>query len=81
MSQTRQRRLHVAICTDGLFPLSTGGMQRHSRLLAEHLARRGGIDLTVIHPHPVGQFNGSLNIHEEAIPPIDAGRLYLRELW
>lgn len=81
MSQTRQRRLHVAICTDGLFPLSTGGMQRHSRLLAEHLARRGGIDLTVIHPHPIGQFNGSLNIHEEAIPPIDAGRLYLRELW
>lgn len=81
MSRPTVHKPRVAICTDGLFPLSTGGMQRHSRLLVEHLARIGELDLTVLHPHPKGQFPDTDQLHEEPIAPIDTERLYLRELW
>lgn len=74
-------RLHVAICTDGVFPLATGGMQRHSRLLVESLAQSGEVDLTVLHPHPIGQFEGLAHVREASLEPIHTGRLYLRELW
>ena len=73
--------MHVVICTDGVFPQAMGGMQRHSRLLAEHLAATGRIRLTVIHPHGPGIFDPALGIEEVAIAPIDTGRFYLRELW
>ena len=56
-------------------------MQRHSRLLAEHLARSGQVKLTVLHPHPVGIFDPALGIEEVHIPDIDRGKLYIRELW
>jgi glycosyltransferase involved in cell wall biosynthesis len=58
-----------------------GGMQRHSRLLAEHLARSGRVKLTVLHPHPVGIFDPALGIQEVHVPDIDKGKLYIRELW
>ena len=32
----------VIFCTDGIFPHTVGGMQRHSRLLVEALVRTGG---------------------------------------
>ena len=73
--------LHVALCTDGVFPQAMGGMQRHSRLLAEHLAATGRVKLTVLHPHPAGLFDPKLGIHEVAIAPIDVHRFYFRELW
>lgn len=73
--------LHIALCTDGIFPLSTGGMQRHTRLLAEHLAALEGVTLTVLHPHAPGQFKGYLCIREVQVPDIDTSRFYLRELW
>lgn len=73
--------IHVVICTDGVFPKAMGGMQRHSRLLAEHLAATGRIRLTVIHPHEPGVFDPALGVEEVAIAPIDTGRFYLRELW
>lgn len=73
--------MHVALCTDGVFPQAMGGMQRHSRLLAEHLARSGEVKLTVLHPHPVGIFEPALGIQEVHVPDIDKGRLYIRELW
>ena len=73
--------LHIAFCTDGIFPLSTGGMQRHTRLLAEHLAGFEGVTITVLHPHAPGQFQASLGIREVHVPDIDTSRLYLRELW
>jgi glycosyltransferase involved in cell wall biosynthesis len=41
----------VIFVTDGIFPHSVGGMQRHSRLLIEALAGTGACDLIVIHPH------------------------------
>ena len=56
-------------------------MQRHSRLLAEHLARSGKVELTVLHPHNTDIFDKSLGIHEVHVPDIDKSRLYLRELW
>jgi len=40
--------MHIALVTDGMHPFVIGGMQRHSRMLAEHLARHGS-SLTVLH--------------------------------
>jgi len=73
--------LHVALCTDGVFPHALGGMQRHSRLLAEHLARTGEVKLTVLHPHAVPLFDPALGITEVHVPDIDKDHFYLRELW
>lgn len=73
--------LRLALCTDGVFPHAMGGMQRHSRLLAEHLVRSGEVELTVLHPHPVGIFIKDLGIREVHVPPIDTEKFYLRELW
>lgn len=46
MSKTK-----VLFCTDGIFPHSVGGIQRHSQLLLSALAQRGQVELTVVHPH------------------------------
>lgn len=74
-------KLHVALCTDGIYPHAMGGMQRHSRLLAEHLARTGEVELTVIHPHEGQVFDPGLGITEVRIADIDKDKFYLRELW
>lgn len=74
-------RIRVAICTDGIYPLAMGGMQRHSRLLVEHLARSGKVELTVLHPHGAGIFDKALGIHEVPVQDIDKAKLYFRELW
>jgi len=72
--------MRIALCTDGVFPDAMGGMQRHSRLLAEHLARIPGVELAVLHPHERKLFDPGLGIHEVHVSPMDARRLYLREL-
>ncbi|HNQ12802.1 MAG TPA: glycosyltransferase family 4 protein [Bacteroidia bacterium] len=43
--------MKIIFCTDGIFPLAVGGMQRHSRLLIEQLALYKDIELHVLHPH------------------------------
>lgn len=73
--------LRIVLCTDGVFPFAMGGMQRHSRLLAEHLSSIPGIRLIVIHPHAPGIFKPGLSIEEVPIAPIDEQRVYLKELW
>lgn len=73
--------MHVALCTDGVFPQALGGMQRHSRLLATHLAASGQVKLSVVHPHDEGIFNPAEGIDEVPVQPIDTGRFYLGELW
>ncbi|MBK8497412.1 MAG: glycosyltransferase family 4 protein [Flavobacteriales bacterium] len=73
--------MRIALCTDGVFPQAMGGMQRHSRLLAEHLAAHADIELTVLHPHPTLVFDPDLGINEVYIKPIDERRFYLRELY
>lgn len=75
------RTLRIALCTDGVFPHALGGMQRHSRLLAEHLARAPGIEITVLHPHDAQVFTPASGIHEVQVAPVDPGRNYLLELW
>lgn len=40
----------IALVTDGLFPLSIGGMQKHSAKLAAHLAEAGA-RVFLFHPH------------------------------
>lgn len=75
------RSIHIVLCTDGVFPFAMGGMQRHSRLLAEELAKRPGIALTVIHPHGRQIFDPELRIAEVFVPPIDMKAFYFRELW
>ena len=77
----RPDSLRVALCTDGVFPHAFGGMQRHSRLLAEHLARQGDIRLTVIHPHNTVVFDPALGITEVRVAPINEKRFYLKELY
>ncbi len=73
--------IRIALCTDGVYPHALGGMQRHSRLLAEHLARLHGVRLTVLHPHGQRVFDAALGIDEVFVAPMAADRLYLRELW
>lgn len=74
--------LRIALCTDGVFPHAMGGMQRHSRLLAEHLARRPDVRLTVLHPHAgIQVFDPALGIEEVIVTGIDPSAFYLRELW
>lgn len=73
--------MKVVLCTDGVYPQAMGGMQRHSRLLAEHLARSGKVELTVLHPHASDIFDKSLGIREVHVPDIDKSKFYLRELW
>lgn len=73
--------MHIVLCTDGIFPHAMGGMQRHSRLLAEHLARSGNVKLTVIHPQKEQVFDAALGINEVRVEDIDRDKFYLRELW
>lgn len=64
----RQKNKHIIFCTGGIFPYAVGGIQRHSLLLIEALAKTGKVDITVIHPH-VGKrvFENTLSINEVAI--------------
>lgn len=73
--------MRIALCTDGVYPLAMGGMQRHSRSLAEHLARVPGIELVVIHPHSEVVFDPALGIQEVRVAPLDEARTYLGELY
>jgi glycosyltransferase involved in cell wall biosynthesis len=73
--------MHVAICSDGVFPEKIGGMQRHTRLLAETLARlHPELRITVIHTHPgKALFRGIPNIEEATVAPRPGRRQYLIE--
>ncbi|MBL0340389.1 MAG: glycosyltransferase family 4 protein [Bacteroidetes bacterium] len=71
-------KTQVIFCTDGIFPYMVGGIQRHSRLLAEELAKNEGVDLIVIHPHEgVTVFNVSLGIKEIVLAPERTSGTYL----
>jgi len=68
------KKIRVILATDGIFPLSVGGMQRHSRLLAEALAATGQAELTVIHPHgDTRVFGGMAGIREVGVDMRHAG--------
>ncbi len=71
--------IEVIFCTDGIFPHAIGGMQRHSRLLIEELARDESISLLVLHPHTGEKvFAAHPVIREMAVPAgKDSGRYLL----
>lgn len=70
--------MKIAFCTDGIYPNSVGGMQRHSRLLLEELSNYD-IEITVFHPHNEQLFEEFENIKEIYIPDIDKNKNYLKE--
>jgi glycosyltransferase involved in cell wall biosynthesis len=72
------KKIKLAFCTDGIFPYSVGGMQRHSRLLVEALATYN-IDIIVFHPHQERLFEKFDNIREIYIQDIDKNKNYLQE--
>lgn len=72
--------LKVILCTDGIFPESIGGMQRHSKLLSEYLAKSSEIELHVIHPHNPGIFDNK-KVIEHSIIGIAAQKNYLLECY
>ncbi len=63
-----QKNKHVIFCTSGIFPATVGGIQRHSRLLIEELAKMKTLQLTVIHPHKQHMFEKQFEINEILIP-------------
>lgn len=73
-------KLKVAFCTDGIYPETTGGMQKHSRLLIEELAMDPNLELTVIHPHAKDVFNDR-SIREISIEAIVPGKNYLLQCY
>jgi glycosyltransferase involved in cell wall biosynthesis len=74
-------RIKLIFCTDGIFPNSVGGMQRHSRLLIEQLAMSNRFDLVVIHPHKEKIFKEALSVHEISIQEINVNKNYLLECY
>jgi glycosyltransferase involved in cell wall biosynthesis len=74
-------RKQVVFCTDGIFPHAVGGMQRHSALLVEELAKMNCIDIVVIHPHDKPVFNGFANIKEIALNHKPGNSNYLLECY
>lgn len=72
-------KIELAICTDGIFPHAVGGMQRHSRLLTEYLAKDSRFSITVYHPHNKRVFTNDLGVKEINIQGIEEGKNYLQE--
>jgi glycosyltransferase involved in cell wall biosynthesis len=73
--------MRVAICSDGVFPDSVGGMQRHTRMLVESLSRRHpDLDIAVLHTHAGKRlFAAFPNVEEFGIAPRPNARQYLLE--
>lgn len=73
--------MHVVICSDGMFPASMGGIERHTRLLVESLAIQSqDLQITVAHTHPKTRFfGGYANVDEIGIEPKPGRRQYLLE--
>lgn len=70
-------KLPVAICTDAVFPHAVGGIQRHTRLLVEHLARYDDLGITVLHRHPEKVFADCPGVNEITVPAYRSGIQYL----
>ncbi len=73
--------MKIAITTDGIFPHSIGGIQRHSLNLIKHLSEFDGLELFVVHPHKETLFSDLDNVREFKIEDIDQNKLYLKECY
>lgn len=77
----KKHRIKIAFCTDGIFPHSVGGIQRHSTLLLKELSLYSDLDIHVIHPHSYKVFENNPNLTEHSIEPISTQNNYLRECY
>ena len=74
--------MKIIFCTDGIFPIAVGGMQRHSRLLVEALSVFEDLQIIVVHPHKNEKiFNGRINIIEQPVDPPPRKKQYLLECY
>jgi glycosyltransferase involved in cell wall biosynthesis len=73
--------IRVIFCTDGIFPLEVGGMQRHSALLIDALAKLPEIELIVIHPHDQKLFAHLPSVTEISVSPVNKQKFYLLECY
>jgi glycosyltransferase involved in cell wall biosynthesis len=69
----------IALATDGIFPESVGGMQRHSKFLIEGLSALldEGSSLHVLHPHEQQLFPDLANVVEHSLILEDEHSIYL----
>ncbi|HSH66952.1 MAG TPA: glycosyltransferase family 4 protein [Bacteroidia bacterium] len=74
-------KIKVIFCTDGIFPYSIGGMQRHSRLLIETISKNNNIEIIVLHPHDKKVFSADLSLTEIQVTPINTSKNYLLECY
>ena len=49
-NSVKTKMMRISLLTDGLFPVSIGGMQKHSTLLCRYLLGTG-VEVDVYHPH------------------------------
>ena len=75
--------MHVAVCADGIYPAEVGGVQRHTRLLVEHIAKRHpDVRVTVVHSHPEHRFfAGCSSVREVPVASRPGRRTYVLECW
>jgi glycosyltransferase involved in cell wall biosynthesis len=73
-------RKQLLFITDGIFPHAVGGMQRHSALLIEKLAKTNALEIMVVHPHNQQVFSSELGIKEISLPFTFDG-FYLKKCW
>ena len=59
-------KIKIAFCTDGIFPHSIGGIQRHSTLLLRELSNYQDLEIHVLHPHDFEVFQ-DVNLIEHFI--------------
>ena len=69
----------IALATDGIFPESVGGMQRHSKFLIEGLSALldEGSTLHVLHPHGKQLFPDLANVVEHSLVLENEHSIYL----
>ena len=75
-----EKKRQLLFVTDGIFPHAIGGMQRHSALLLEALAKTNELEIIAVHPHDKTVFPASLGIKEISIPNKFDG-FYIRQCY
>ena len=80
MSQNAEP-IKLLFCADGIYPYAIGGMQRHSRVLIEELAKTNMVEIIAIHPHKRNVFEDKFKIKEIHVEGINAKKNYILECY
>ena len=73
--------VRVAIATDGIFPISIGGIQKYSLELIKELNEKSDLEITVLHPNNQILFSEFQNVKEVFIPYPQNNRPYIFKCW